>query len=360
MADRVVLHIGTMKSGTTYLQDVLGRGGAEPGGGFLVGGSFGVQTAAVAGMLGPGPQVRPKKWRALVAEAGRGEGVALVSHEFLSFVRRARVADLVASFGGTPVDVVLTVRDQHGAIPAQWQSFVRNRGLVAWPGYLRALATEAAGPGPEADPGPDPGRTFRRAQDVPRILRRWSGHEGVSSISVVVVPPAGSDPAALWQRFCAAAGVDPAGPPPAVERANESLGYASCDALRRLNRHLAPLGRKRYQRVRAATLPGLLPLRGGEARPPLAASGAALAGELNARIVAALAELDVRLVGDAAELPRGTAPASPEPPDPPEEEQVRRALRAAWRQNVDDVAPPDADCDEISAALGRRLVERFA
>ena len=45
MADRVVLHVGTMKSGTTYLQRSLESGVLEGAGGFYVGGAFGAQTA---------------------------------------------------------------------------------------------------------------------------------------------------------------------------------------------------------------------------------------------------------------------------------------------------------------------------
>ncbi len=360
MADRVVLHIGTMKSGTTYLQDVLGRGGAEPGG-YLVGGSFGVQSVAVTGMLGQARSLRPAGWQALVEEARGRDGVAVVSHEFLSFVRRARAAELVDSFAGTPVDVVLTVRDQHRALPAQWQSFVRNRGLEDWPGYLRALTVAEDGPAPGGTAeAPDPVRTFRRAQDVPRILRRWTGHAGVASVTAVAVPPPGADTAELWRRFRDAAALDAGAAPGAGERANESLGYASCDVLRRLNHHLTPLATKRYQQARGAVLPALLPLRAGEGRPVLTASAAGLAGRLNERILAALAEHGVRLVGDASELPGADAGAPADPPPPPEPGQVRRALREAWGQNVADVGPPDADCDEISGELGRRLVDRFA
>ncbi len=355
MAERVVLHVGTMKSGTTYLQDVLSSGVLEPAGGWYVGGTFGAQTSAVRRLLRPSDQRQPERWQALAEEANSRPGVAVFSQEFLSFARPDRARQIVESFGGTPVEVVVAVRDQHGAIPAQWQSFTRNRGLDDWATYEQRLQQMAGGPTGKRNKAV---KSFRRAQDVAGILRRWDDLGDRVSTTVVVVPPSGSEPTALWRRFCEAAGVDAGDPEAAARRSNESLGYGSCDALVRVNRALEPLGKGGYTKARKQLLQALLPLRSAEGRPTLSEAGADLAAVLNADILAAVERHGVRLVGSPDELPtapRSGAPAVVPPPDP---EHVHRALVAAWEHCLPQVEVPDADADQLAARLGRRLVRR--
>jgi hypothetical protein len=360
VADRVVLHIGTMKSGTTYLQGALAAGTLEDAGAFYAGGTFGVQTAAVR---------QPARWRRLAEEVAGRPGVAVYSQEFLSFASPKRVPRLVGAFGGTPVEVVLTVRDQHSAIPAQWQSYTRNRGTDSWEAYLREVERGASGDVEEGDgPGRDAGRkagaarSFHRAQDVPRIVRRWRRQPGVDRVSVVLVPPSGAAPTELWRRFCEAADLEAAPPPTAGGRSNESLGYASCDLLRRLNVHLGPLDKRPYRSARAGVLGALLPLREAEGRPALDRDGVRLADRLNDRIVGTSSRPGVRLVGSLAELQHGDPAAAPAEVDPPAEDQLRRALAAVAERCLPGAAapdlPPDRPVDELVDDVGRRLAAR--
>jgi hypothetical protein len=353
VADRVVLHVGTMKSGTTYLQAVLASGALEEVGSFYPGGKFGAQTRAVRRLLRPVEQRQPEAWDALAADARKRPGVAVYSQEFLSFARRTRVQQIVESFGGTPVEVVLTVRDQRSAIAAQWQSFTRNRGTDDFATYVRRLRLR--GPRRRRSKA---AKSFRRAQDVPGILRRWTGHEGITSVTVVLVPPPGSAPAELWHRFCAAAGLEAHDPPAAAVPANESLGYASCDALRRLNVHLGRLEKGPYRKARKRVVSALLPLRPEEGRPVLDVAGQAFAAGLNRAIVDAIAAHDVRLVGALEELPVDPPAEAPEAIAGPDDAQVLRALHAAWTTAFPKQEPPTGTVDEVAARLGRRLARR--
>jgi hypothetical protein len=361
MADRVVLHVGTMKSGTTYLQGVLeALASRDPGAAaYYVGGTFDAQTEAVRGLIQPPGQRRPARWRQLVAESLARPGTAIWSQELLSMAAPGRVAGIVGSYEGVPVDVVVTVRDQHRALPAQWQSYVRNRGEDDWPTYLRRVAAAVDG----HDDGSKAVRSFRRAQDVPAILARWSGVAGVAGVAVVVVPPATAEPEELWRRFCAAARIDvPAVPPVAADRANVSLGHASCDAWRRVNPALEPLDKDTFTLAREALLDGLLDLRESEARPVLDRAGTALARRLNADVVEAVDRLGARVVGSLDELPRDPDPGADPVPDEvpaPDPAQVRRALAAAWAACVPGTAVPPGDLDELARALGEALVRRF-
>ena len=327
MADRVVLHVGTMKSGTTYLQAVLTSGALDEVGGFYPGGTFGTQTRAVRRLLRPVDQRRPCAWQKLVDEARRRDGVAVFSQEFLSFARRPRAA----------------------------QSYVRNRGTDDLATYVDRL--QASGRRKRRSKA---AKSFRRAQDVPGILRRWGGHDGVTSVTVGVVPPAGSPPAALWHRFCEAARLEAHDPPAAAAPANESLGYASCDALRRVNAQLLGLPMSRYRQARKGVIEALLPLRPEEERPRLDQAGLAFAARLNEAVVEAVQAPGVRLVGSVDELPVDVPETAPDRIEGPDEAQVRRALEAAWRATVPRQPVPEGDLDAVAGELGRRLARRFS
>lgn len=347
-----------MKSGTTYLQRLQASGILESVGGFYAGGSFGAQTRAVASLLRQTERRRPKAWQDLAGRVLRRDGTAFYSHEFLSFASRDRARQVVESFDGAPVEVLLTVRDQRLVIPAQWQSFVRNRGVERWDAYVRRLDSLRVAEGGRAGRGKAV-RSYRRAQDVPAILARWLGHRGVSTVGVVLVPAAGSPPEALWQRFCEGAGIAAPEPQHAETRLNESLGYASCDLLRRLNVPLAGLTRKEHERARKAPVRALLPLRAEEQRPVLDRSGAALARELNRRILHVASRDDVRLFGAPDDLPTEDEESEPSSIPPPDPDELCRALDAVWSTCVPGLAAPAGELDDVVRELGRRLAARF-
>lgn len=351
MADRVVLHIGTMKSGTTYIQQSLSHGTQElaDAGGFYVGGSFGAQLQAVKGMMGGRDSA---KWYDLAARVARRDGVAIYSHEFLSFLSARRVREVVESFGGTTVQVVLTVRDQHGAIPAQWQSYTRNLGTADWGTYLRQLDPAQAQRWPDSKAL----RSFRRAQHVPRIVRRWVETPGVSGVTVVTLPPSGAAPTELWERFCQALELDAVAPRRALLTANESLGYASCELLRRVNPHLEHLSKRSLHSTRDGIVNALLPLRAQEARPVLDRDGAGLARAFNQSIHHAVARHDLAVVGSLDELPVAAGPTpAPSSVPLPQPEHVLRAAAHAWAACEPGTELPSGGVDDILEALGQRL-----
>jgi hypothetical protein len=144
-----------------------------------------------------------------------------------------------------------------------------------------------------------------------------------------------------------------------VSRQNESLGYASCELMRRLNSSLVDLSRIQYERGRRAPIQALLPLRGEERRPVLDETGDALARDLNRRILDAVEGNGVRLVGAPGDLPAdegGALPSSVPPPDP---EELRRAAETAWASCVPGVAMPSGGVDDVVSEMGRRLAVRY-
>jgi hypothetical protein len=329
VAKRVVLHIGTMKSGTSFVQSALAKNPkllAAVGARYL-GGTFGRQTKAVVEInRQPKKRDQHSRWQALAEEARSYPGEAgIISMEFLSFVEAGRLGPFLEPLEGLDVEVVLTVRDQFRAIPAQWQTFTRNFGTDDWGTYLRRIAAT----GWSRDRSSQAAKTFHRAQDVVAILDRWAAPAIVTKVSVVTLPPPEAPREELWRRFCEAAGMPAVDVPLGGLRDNVSLGYASCDFLRRLNERLSDVRPRAYRKgMRPLSREALAPLREDEGRPELDRRGADLARERNQAIRDAIAGRGYRLVGTPDDLPVPDHTGAREQVEPPPADQVLRAAEA--------------------------------
>lgn len=236
MAEKVVLHVGAMKSGTSYLQArlfanraaLLERGVLVPGSGWVD------QVHAVRAVLGSGPVgAVDQPWERLVAQVDAAPGTAVVSMEFLGPARADAARRVAASFGDADVRVVVTARDLNRNLPAMWQETVQNGRSWTWSEYLEQARERRPGDGMGSVDRRTAGGTFWRQQHLPRIVSRWTQAVG-RPVRLVTLPRPGGPREVLWERFARAAGFDPAGLG-TVRRANESLGLASTLALRRLN-----------------------------------------------------------------------------------------------------------------------------
>lgn len=221
MASRVVLHVGLMKSGTSYLQGRLS--GLRSGGFLFPGEAWRDQVVAVSDVLGRSQRADGDfegAWARLVADIGAWDGTAIVSMEFLGPATPEQIATVVGSFA-CPVEVVLTARDLGRAVPAMWQESVKNGRSWSFGEYVAALRA-------------DPAHGFWRQQDALGVAQRWSA---AAPVTLVTVPPPSSAADLLWRRFCAATGLpEDACPEPAT--GNESLGAASTGLLRMVNETL--------------------------------------------------------------------------------------------------------------------------
>jgi hypothetical protein len=109
-------------------------------------------------------------------------------------------------------------------VPALWQEQVKFR-----------LSTPLA----EYEPAPltaEPRSHFGwRTLDVVDALRRWGHDLPPEHVHVVTVPPSGSPPGLLWERFATLCGIDPESCNTDVGRSNQSLGAVEVELLRRVN-----------------------------------------------------------------------------------------------------------------------------
>lgn len=365
MADpAVLLHVGAMKTGTTYVQNLL-KANRKPlkKQGWLVppGPLVTVGVREVMGLTDAGAKAAGEtpKWDKVVRQCRRWDGAgSLVSMEFLSYAGPERARRVVESFGADRVHVVLTVRDAAGALPSQWQSWSRNGGEYSWPDFARAITRSGA---KKRSPAV---RTFHRTQDIPRMLETWGALVPSSRLTVVTVPAKGSPRDELWNRFCHAAGVDASAT--VVDDSafgNPQLGYGSVELLRRIN--AAGLGQLRpsaYRKVvRYVARNHLIPLRDSESRPALDRETAEFAADLNRRTLAAVKRHAV-LIGQPDELPTeiDTAHLPEAPADVPEAEVLAAAEAARLgmvQWFVDHEAQPPGDltlpASDVETAVAR-------
>lgn len=233
---RVLLHVGTPKTGTSFLQDVLLQNSARlaehdvhyPAQRFdehflaaldlmqLTWG--GLETQAIGA------------WGRLAAAVRRIEhGTVIVSHEILARATRAQAERAVADLGANAeVHVVISARDLARQIPAEWQENIKHRRTFSYARFLRLIQ--------DPERSSSDGSWFWGVQELPAILDRWGATLPPERLHVITVPPAGSDRDLLWKRFVETFGLggielDLSN----ISRANPSLGVPETALLRRIN-----------------------------------------------------------------------------------------------------------------------------
>lgn len=309
----IFLHIGAMKTGTTYLQDLFRANATGLGeAGVLYAHDEDVnQNIAVRGMMAAfrhgSDDADDAMWQRLVQRMldHRGES-ALLSMEFLSYADSDLAQHVLAAFDPADVTIILTVRDLAATLPGQWQTACRNGGTGKLVAMVRALARLME----EGDAAQGPAvRLLRRTQQISRMLEVWTPLVGPERVHVVTNPGRGRDPRVLWERMASVLNVDPdCCPETEGVSSNPSLGLASTELLRRLNIVLAedwnPLTAKLEKRYLGHQI--LSARRAQESSIKLNRRGLRLAASMNQATLDSIHRLGVSLHGSAADLPTST------------------------------------------------------
>jgi hypothetical protein len=242
MAKRLFVHVGAMKSGTTYLQGLFSRNRdrlEESGLRWVRASRAEVTQLREAGQpITSGTSMA----RRLRTAAEGWDGDLLCSMELMGtrgprFQRR-----LVAASGADEVHIIVTGRDLSRVIPSRWQTTTHNGHSWTWADYLRAVCSDD----PDATA---PGRTFWKHQDLPRMFRTWSAVAEPHRMHLATVPANSTDRHLLWHRFAEILGIDPTGyGDPKPGRANPSLSMAAAEVLRRVNTLVDDLSYQQYRR----------------------------------------------------------------------------------------------------------------
>jgi hypothetical protein len=249
VARAVYLHVGTAKSGTTYLQRMMAdnrellrqHGYLYPG----PRSSHFMESLSLRGVRFKGHSYPAAEgaWERTAEEVRNFPGQALISHETLGNAMPKAIRRAVDSFPGSDVRVIITCRDLGRQIPAAFQERVKNGNPQAYAEYLSRMFETWKGAGSS-------GKLFWRTQNIAELGRRWSELVGEENVWLVTVPKPGAAPGELWRRFAEAAEMPTVDYLVSEGARNTSLGTVETELLRRLNGYFpSDLPWLRYQRA---------------------------------------------------------------------------------------------------------------
>jgi hypothetical protein len=359
MAKRLFLHVGTPKTGTTYLQSLLWA--SKP-------------TLRAQGLLLPLDRVRdhfflsnlgrddeedvanmPPRgltaWDRMLDEVRGWQGDVLISHELFAMTKTERAPWILDSLRTVAEEVhpVITARDLARQVPAEWQQTIkhgRTHRLREYYGLVRSH---------------DDSILFWDAQDLVRQVRMWSQDVPLERVHLVTVPPAGADAGLLWHRFAAVVGVDAASVDLSVTVPNESLGVVEIELVRRVNEFAPTEAGKplRQMMVRQILAEGILAPRPDaerfgsppEEHPWVVERGSAMVEELRT--------LPIDVVGDLDELvPPADPIAGPVPDDVTDARLLPVAVESIsavlYRRHESETAALRAEADRLTSEAERQ------
>lgn len=334
MADKVILHVGSPKTGTSFLQDQFfgEREQLRADGVLYPGERFDYHFLAAVDLMslkwGGLEADAVGVWDELAAQVRAWPGTAIVSHEILAQASVEQVARALESLGGE-VHVVVSARDLVRQIPAEWQENIKHRRTTSYTDYLAGIQ----------DPKRPTilGQWFWGVQETPAVLERWGATLPPAQVHLVTVPPAGAAPDLLWHRFAQAFGFDPESFTVSAGRTNASLGVAEAAVLRSINGELnGVVANPDYRAlVREELVHQNLSRYRTSARLSVPADVWAWADDLSRRWVAEIALRGYDVVGDLDDLI--PAPALPyvDPDDATPAEREAVLLRSVTAMTVE-------------------------
>lgn len=356
---RVLLHVGTPKTGTSYLQDVLFHNPkplAEAGIRYPAERFDAHFLAALDLMRMPWGGLEAEAvgaWDRLAAAVRGYDGTSIVSHEILATADRAQVERALASLGhgdGTEIHLVLSVRDLMRQIPAEWQENVKHRAALSYAEFLDQIR--------DPERASRIGSWFWGVQEIPAILERWGATLPPGQIHLVTVPPRGGAPDLLWQRFVEAFGLTDIELDLGTDRSNPSLGAPETALVRRINRAANQELPPRHYRplVRELLAHRTLSARADSPRLRLPPELADWVAEVQESWVEAVRERGYDVIGDLADL-RGTAEGEWSDPDRPDEAGVADAAVDALKAALLEAAAVIEDRDRLRRELDETRAE---
>lgn len=245
VAERVYLHIGAPKAGSTFVQTVLwtNKERLRAAGVLLPGELRGHHNSVAVWARTPEPSPGTNKnWERLSGQIRDWPGSAILSSEWFTMVAPQLIDRFLRELSPAEVHVVYTVRSLLSTVPAAWQERLKLGDACDLDKFFASLETS------------EHPRWNWDNLDPARVLDRWAEFVAPSRIHLVTIPPVGRDRSLLWHRFAEACGLVPTDFVLDKAFGNQSISVESA-------RLLQLIGPDLRRAVDADTKGGLLPYR---------------------------------------------------------------------------------------------------
>jgi hypothetical protein len=301
VTQRVFLHPGPLKTGTTYLQSLLyaNRESFLAQGVTIVGDQASNYRAANDVMHRKSmltSQAPKGAWKRTRAAVLRSPDDAVMSCERYSLFRDQHVRRVLEDLADREVHVVLTLRDLVAVLPARWQEGIKNGGTATWAEFQERIVE-------------DPAR-LRKMTRAMSTLEVWASALPPEQIHVVTVPPSSAPRTLLFERFCEALGADPTRLATLeAARANPSMDLVTTELIRRVNAQGAVKvsGRAQQSEIRSFLAPELA--QKGRGKPELTAELLEAAKAESQTLIRSIETGGFHVVGDLNDLTSTTSSA---------------------------------------------------
>jgi hypothetical protein len=246
---RVFVHVGAPKTGTTFLQSTLFhyRHRLEELGILYPAVHYDDHFFAAVDLqdLDFSGERRPEaagRWEQVAARVREWPGTSVISHDVLAGATPEQAQQAIESLAPATVHVVCTARNLALQLPSHWQEDVKHGQTADFDEWYERIARR--------DDSEWQLRWFWRVEDIPDILRRWGATLPPERVHVVTVPRPGAPAPLLWERFTSVIGLAPdAVDISVVYHPNSGLGRAEVELLRRVNvAHAYALPPRQYER----------------------------------------------------------------------------------------------------------------
>lgn len=235
----VYLHVGPVKTGSTYLQDLLWRNrddlalqgyhypARHPNEMWLA--TTDLQDHAFIDFEIP---EAAGVWAEVCRRVAAQDAPSVISHEVFGWSTEEHVAKIVRSLAPARLHVIVMARSLAPILSSLWQEKIKQVYPDTNLGDFLAAEREAGSPWTDAS----------------LIVDRWRAHVPRTRIHVVTVPPRGADPTLLLDRFGRALGIRTVAWHTDGAATNHSLDRVQAELFRRLNVAALPVQHVRAQR----------------------------------------------------------------------------------------------------------------
>jgi hypothetical protein len=320
MTRRVFVHVGAPKTGSTFIQNVLWKNrDTLQRAGILLPGTRGAQDQAMTDLREVSWRDKDSTWTwdMLAEKATKWSGDVIITNEGLGGATAAQAARAVQSLAPAEVHVIVVGRDLWRTLPSMWQENVKSRAVGSFESFLSAMQR-----------GKNDAFWNHTAN---RMLRNWGDQVPAERRHLITVPPPGSPHMLLWNRFAGIVGIRDGLCQITDDSANQSLGAAEIELLRRINQQLGDRFpyRSHYRRYVLQHLVGPVLKQGrNEQRFGIGLDRAEWILDLTEERIKELEEYPCDIVGDLAELRPVDLKETVSPGDVTDEQMLTAAIEA--------------------------------